>query len=236
MNFFKKKEEKENLIMCSFDKTLIMALVHRLRTPLNGARWLLESIISEKKDGDIQSIKESYNKVIESINIIEEVLSLFKDSKKLGFKKEKFDLCLLIDNILKNLKYLVQEKNNVIEFNKNNDCVAFADMETVELAVINVIDNALRYSHDSKVVISVDKVDKDLKLVVKDNGIGISPERLSNIFDCSMKGESTIEMRPGRSGIGLYTTRKIIEMNGGSIKINSKLDEGTVVTILLPLE
>lgn len=236
MNFFKKKEEKDNLIMCSFDKTLIMALVHKLRTPLNGARWLLESVISKEKGENIQPIKESYNKIVESINITEEVLNLFKDSKKLDFKKETFDLCLLIDNVLKNLKYLVQEKNNVIEFNKNNDCIVFADMKTIELAVINVIDNALRYSHDGKVIISVDKVDKDLKLVVKDNGIGISPERLSNIFDCSMKDKSIIEMKPVGSGIGLYTTRKIIEINGGSIKIDSKLNEGTVVTILLPLE
>ncbi|MFA5934312.1 MAG: HAMP domain-containing sensor histidine kinase [Candidatus Paceibacterota bacterium] len=236
MNFFKRKEKEEDLRMCSFDKTLIMALVHRLRTPLNGARWLLESIISEKKDGDIQLVKESYNKVLESINITEEVLNLFKDSKKLDFKKERFNLCLLIDNVLKNLKYLVQEKNNIVEYNRCTEATAFADMETIELAIINVVDNALRYSPNGKVIISVDKISSSLRLIVKDTGVGISPERLKNIFDGFIKGENTIEMKPGKSGIGLYTTRKILEMNGGSIKIDSTLNEGTTVTILLLLE
>ena len=236
MNFFKKKGKEEDLRMCSFDRTLIMALIHRLRTPLNGARWLLESNLSKEKDVNIQELKESYNKIIESINITEEVLNLFKDSKKLDFKKERFDLCLLIDNVLKNLKYLVQEKNNIVEYNRCTESTAFADMETVELAIINVVDNALRYSPNGKVIISVDKIDKDLRLIVKDTGVGISPERLKNIFDGFIKGENTIEMKPGKSGIGLYTTRKILEINGGSIKIDSTLNQGTTVTILLPIE
>ena len=236
MIFFNKK--KENLKVCAFDKTLIMALIHRLRTPLNSARWLLESIIKDNsiKIEDKKTINESYNKIIESINITNEILNLIGDNRKLDLEKENFDLCFLIDNILKGLKYLVKEKKVTLEYNKCDNSIVFADKETIGLAIENILDNAIRYSPNGKVTILLKKDEGFLKLIVKDTGIGISPERLKNIFDGFMKIEHNIEMEPGRKGIGLYTTRKILEMNNGDIKIDSILDKGTTVEIILPIK
>jgi signal transduction histidine kinase len=234
--FFGKKNKKEEIRICAFDKTLVMALIHRLRTPLNGARWVLEPMIKDSKNIDEQLLKETYNKIIESINIITEVLNLMGDGRKLDLEKEKFDLGVLVDNILNNLKYIIKEKNTTFEYNKCNDCVALADMETIELAITNVIDNAFRYSPHGKVIISILKNDEDLKLVVKDNGMGISPEKLQNIFDGFLSSEYGMNMEPGRNGIGLYTTKRILEMNGGSIKIDSVLGKGTTVEIVLPIK
>lgn len=234
--FFWKKNKKEEIKICSFDKTLVMALVHRLRTPLNGARWVLEPMIKDSKDIDEQLLKESYNKIIEAINITTEVLNLMSDGKKAELKKEEFDLCVLIDNILNNLKYIAKEKNNTLEYNKCDYSIVFADRDTLELALTNVIDNAFRYSSHSKVFVSIVREDGILKLIVKDNGVGIAPEKLKNIFDGFLSSEYRMNMEPGKNGIGLYTTKKILEMNGGSIKIDSVLGEGTTVEIMLPIK
>ncbi len=234
--WFFSKNKKEDLRVCSFDKTLIMALIHRLRTPLNGARWVIEPMLKDEKKIDEQLLGEAYNKIVESINITGEVLKLISDSKKLDLKKEKFDLCFLIDNILKNLKYLAKENNNILEYSKCDDCIVCADIETVELAITNIIDNAFRYSPNGKVSISCSREEDNLKLTVRDGGVGISPERLKNIFDGFLSVENKINMEQGENGIGLYTTRKILEMNGGSIKMDSILGKGTTVEVVLPLE
>jgi signal transduction histidine kinase len=233
MNFFKKKED---LKICSFDRTLTIALTHRLRTPLNGARWALESIISKAGNSEDKLIKESYNKVLESLNITSEILNIIGDNRKVELKKEKIDLCLIVDNILKSLEYLVKEKNITLGYTKCDHSTVYVDKRSIELAIMNIIDNAFRYSPNGNVYVSIDKQEKDVKLTIKDTGVGISHENLKKIFNNFFRGENAIEMEPGQSGIGLYTTQKILEINGGNIKIDSKVNEGTTVLISLPLE
>jgi signal transduction histidine kinase len=229
MIFFKRKEHKN---VFSFDRTLTIALAHKLRTPLNGARWALESIISKGENTEDKLIKESYNKILESIDITSEILNIVGDNKKTELKKEKIDLHLVIDNILKSLECLVKEKNITLEYTKCDNCIVCIDKRSVELAIMNIIDNAFNYSPDGNVYISIDKQEKKVKLTVKDTGVGI-PQKNLDIF---LKGENITETESGQGGIGLYVTQKILELNGGNLKIDSRVNEGTTVDILLPLE
>jgi signal transduction histidine kinase len=106
----------------------------------------------------------------------------------------------------------------------------------LDIGLSNLFDNALRYSPKGKVSISIEKNEQETKLTIKDNGIGISNEDMKHLFEKFYRGKNALELDPDESGIGLYTTKRIIEMHKGTINIQSELNKGTTVVVTFPLD
>src|ERR1035437_6112103 len=105
----------------SFKETYILALVHKLRTPLSGARWGLDIALKNKECKDREVLNESYNKIIDALNTIGEILKSAEMNSAGRFsnmRKEKINMCVLIEEILKNLDYLVKEKNINLQYDR----------------------------------------------------------------------------------------------------------------------
>lgn len=111
------------------------------------------------------------------------------------------------------------------------------DHRLIDIALSNLIDNALKYSPEDSVVNVTATLSKDfLQIAVQDEGIGVPPEDLPSVCNWLVRGKNVanIATQPYGLGIGLYTTRRIIEAHGGKLKIESSLGKGTRAIVLLP--
>ncbi len=222
-----------------FKENLTMALAHKLRTPLNGARWTIETAMANESGEQKELLREGYNKIIESINIVSQILKSTSYESYENFvesTKEKINLCSIIDDILYNLHFLIKEKNITLEHNKCDSATVYGDKKMLDIALTNLFDNAFRYSPNGTVAVTVSKDQSTVKLVIKDNGIGISDEDKAKLFEKFFRGQNAKELDPDESGIGLFTTKRIIEMHKGTIVINSEMGKGTSVEVTFPLD
>lgn len=240
MGFFDKMFGKNNSDSGTFKETYILALVHKLRTPLNGARWALDMALKNNECKDRDILNEGYNKIIDSINTVSEILKsaeLNTDGNFSNFRKEKINICIIIEDILKSLEFLVQEKQiNLVYEYKCDPITIYGDKKMLELGLTNIFDNAFRYSPKGTVSVFLAQDGNMAKLIVKDSGIGISKEDLKNMFGKFYRGKNAREMDPTQSGVGLFATKKIVEMHKGNIKIESELGKGTTVEVKLPVD
>ena len=219
-------------------ETFITAMSHQLRTPLNGARWAIEAAINDKTKQIPEFLNNGYNKIIESINIIDEIIKSTKfdiSDDFLKLNKEKIDLYETIDTIINKLNFLIIEKNIKIKYIKSDVFKIFGDRKMLELSLINIFDNAFRYSPNGEVSILFKKEEDKIKITIKDSGIGIDSADMEYMFQKFFRGKNAIKIDPNESGVGLYATKKIIEMYGGNINISSVLNKGTTVEVSLPL-
>jgi signal transduction histidine kinase len=236
LDIFKSKNSDSG----SFKETYILALVHKLRTPLSGARWGLDMALKNKECKDRDVLNESYNKIIEALNTIGEILKAAEMNSMGRFanlRKEKINMCVVIEEILKNLDYLVKEKNINIQYDRECDpLTTFGDKKLLDLGLTNIFDNAFRYSPNGTVTVTMSEEGNMAKMVIQDNGIGIERDDLKHMFEQFYRGKNAKELDQTQNGLGLFATRKIIEMHKGSIKIESELNKGTTVTIKLPVD
>jgi signal transduction histidine kinase len=222
-----------------FKENFVIALAHKLRTPLNSARWVIETILKDDSIKQKDLLREGYNKIIDSINIVGEIMKSVAPDGKQAFEinKEKVNLCSITDAIIKDLEFLIQEKGVSLDYQKCDSALIFGDKKMLDIALTNIFDNAFRYSPKGKVVVSIEKNGKEAVLTVKDSGIGISKEDLDHLYEKFRRGKNALELDPGENGTGLYTTKRVVELHGGTINVASEGEgKGTTVTITFPLD
>ena len=224
-----------------FNDAFILALVHRLRTPLNGARWALDSMITSKNiEIDKEVLNEGYNKILSAIKMVNEILKVSEINSKdgpLNLKKDKINLCDMVDEILKSLDYLMKKKEITLEYdNKSQPITILGDNDVLNMGLTNLFDNAFRYSPKGKVIVTLSKENNMAKLVITDNGIGIDEEDLKHMFEKFFRGKNARLIDPNETGVGLYATKKIIEMHHGKISIDSEVNKWTEVIVKLPID
>lgn len=236
-DLFKTQEEKD----AQFNEAFILALVHRLRIPLNGARWALDSFMtSPDSDASRKILHQGYDKIIGAINMVNEILKVSEINEKDGvveLNMSKVDLDEIVDSILDNLDYLVQKKEIKLIYNRPKEPIyVLADTAVLDIGLMNLFDNALRYSPKGRVEVSVFRDKDNAKLIIKDSGIGIDNDDQKHLFEKFFRGKNARIIDPNQSGVGLYATKKIVEIHGGELLFNSELNKGTMVEVRLPVD
>lgn len=212
---------------------------HRLRTPLSGARWALESVMVDKSISD--SVKPlvagSLERVEESISIVNEMLKTVEGaaSGSVSLAIVDVELSTLIRSIVRELAFVISKNNVSVNLDIPDEFVIKADRKKIYAALSNVIDNACRYTKNGEVSISLKREGEQVVCTVIDSGIGIDVGDLPYVFDRLHRGKNAMSVEPDESGVGLYISKRIIEMHNGTIKVDSKLNEGTTVTVSLPV-
>lgn len=240
MGIFSIFKKDKDLNSQQFRDVYVLALVHKLRTPLNGARWALDTVINKDDCNDKEILTETYNKIISAVNTVTDILKTAEINSKdgaLDLDKEKVNLCVIVEDILKNLDYLRQKKEVTVERGNICDPIAvYADKKVLEIGLNNIFDNAYRYSPKGTVRIDISREGNMAKLVVKDNGIGMTKEDMKHTFEKFYRGENAKLVDSNESGVGLYSTKKIIEMHKGEICIDSVDGKGTTIEVKLPID
>jgi signal transduction histidine kinase/PAS domain-containing protein len=217
-------------------------LSHELKTPLNNifsSLQLLEQsskkgIISEKKSILNQHMKITKTNMFMLIRLIDNIINVSQVKDDLyKIEPKKINIVEHIELITDSLISYIDVKKLKFMFDTNNeDIVVNLDPESIERIILNLISNSIKFTHEGgEILVGVYKVLDKVHIVVKDTGIGIDEKELSEIFDRFKQIESKeIENETG-SGIGLFLTKSLIEIQGGDISIESKKGEGTTITV-----
>lgn len=209
---------------------------HQLRTPLAGVKWALEML---KTDTAIplesQSlIDSSLERVKDALSIINQMLKTVETEDTPALELEAVDVVGLVQGIIGELNFLIVKKGVKLNFVCPDSLLIPADKNKLKAALLNIIDNAIKYSPKGRVDVSIIDAPMKASLLVKDTGIGIPDDDLPYIFERLHRAKNAVLIEPDESGVGLSISQKIISMHGGTVVIDSEVGKGTTVTVTLP--
>ena len=213
---------------------------HELKTPLSSIKVLSESILLQE-----EVPKEMYVEFLHDINseidrmsaIINDLLTLVKlDQKEIPLNFAETDLNKVMEDIIKRMTTLAAAKQIQIHYSKEKEVLAEADEMKLTLAISNLVDNAIKYTPEGgNVTVVLDADHQNAFITVTDTGIGIPEDEINRIFERFYRVDKTRDRETGGTGLGLSITYATVMMHNGSIKVNSKEEEGTSIQMRIPL-
>jgi PAS domain S-box-containing protein len=218
---------------------------HEIRTPMNAiigfTKVVLKTDLTVKQKEYLDAIKMSGDALIVLIN---DILDLAKvDAGKMSFEKTPFKMRSSIKSMLHLFETKIQEKNLklVKEYDSNIPTVLVGDPIRLHQIILNLVSNAVKFTSEGKITVSVRLVDEDsenvtIEFSVADTGIGIPEEKLDSIFDNFQQASSGTSRIYGGTGLGLAIVKQLVEPQGGSINVISKIDEGTTFSFRLTFQ
>ncbi|MFW6134919.1 MAG: ATP-binding protein [Elusimicrobiota bacterium] len=228
--------------LAQIKRDLISNLSHELRTPLTSIKGYLETIeMSDEinkveRDRYMQIIKRNTERLI---NMVNDLLLLSELEDKMGkLEIEKVNLEEMIRNIEKIFELALQEKKLKLNFNFQQNLPEIeADSYKIEQMLINLIDNAIKYTETGNINVSVELIAANkVKIEVADTGIGIKKEDLNRIFERFYVVNKARSRKQGGTGLGLSIVKHIVMMHKGELEVDSELGRGTRLTIMLPVQ
>jgi two-component system CheB/CheR fusion protein len=225
-----------------FKQQFLSNMSHEIRTPMNSivgfTNVILKTELDQKQKEYIDAIKKSGESLILLIN---DILDLAKvDAGKMSFHNHPFSLEESISDVFSLLEVKCQEKN--IEFTKKIDTsipkLVLGDAVRLRQIILNLSSNAIKFTHEGEVTISIRIVAEDptkitVEFAVSDTGIGIPENKLSHIFNNFEQASDDISIEYGGTGLGLSIVKQLVELQGGSLFVNSKLGEGSTFGFLM---
>lgn len=216
---------------------------HELKTPLTSLKLQTQVFLKAMAKGredylrpeKITDLVVTVDRQVTKLNrLVDDMLDVSRiQSGKLAIRKQALELDKLVEEIITRMQDHILEKGYPVpEINKTGSITGVWDQERIEQVITNFLTNAIRYGDRKKFFISLEHKDGIAKFSTTDQGIGISPENKSRIFD---KFERAINANDVSGlGLGLYISRKIIEAHGGAIWVDSELGKGSTFTFTLP--
>ncbi len=216
---------------------------HELRTPLTTIKGYAETMLQSVEDDDYEkSMFETFLNVINNESdrmsrLVRDLLTLSKlDYNQMGLKKEKFDLSLLISDVVDKLKMTARTKQQSLIYEPVKGLDTFlGDRDGMEQVLVNIISNALKYTGPGGTIqISAGKISDNAFVKIRDNGIGIPKEDLPHVFERFYRVDKARSRAQGGTGLGLAISKDIVSAHGGTITIHSDYGAGTEVILMLP--
>lgn len=238
--------EKEKAEQASKARAEFLSTVsHELRTPLNAINGITYLLLQEKPRANqlnyLKSLEFSGSYLLNFINDILEINRL--ESDVIEVEKIDFNLNELITNIKQSFNEFII-KNNV-NFHTNIDLNGvhnyIGDPTKLSQILINLINNAIKFSKNGDVWLTIKSIEEqdekiELAFTIQDNGIGIPKEKIATIFDSFTQGSVEINRTYGGTGLGLSIVKKIIEILGSEITLESDVNQGSKFSFNLVLE
>lgn len=215
----------------------IASISHELRTPLtsiNGWAITLERDEIQDKDKINYGLKIIKNESLRLKSLVDDLLDFSKLSAgNINLRKEYIDINELINYIINQMMPRAEREEKVLnsKLTETMDLI-YVDSNRIKQVIINILDNALKFTPaNGKILISTNIFDKFLKISIEDTGSGISQELMDKVKQKFFKGNT----KASGSGIGLAICDEIIKLHNGEFIIDSIENQGTNVTIILPL-
>lgn len=213
---------------------------HEIRTPLNGilgmARLLDKEVTDPKQRGFLSAISYSADNLSVIINDILDAAKI--DAGKLDFEKVDFDLALAVRNLVQSLQYKVEERGIQLLLDMPfHQLYLSGDPFRLNQILLNLVNNAIKFTKKGhvEIVITVQKTQSKacLQFQIKDTGIGIPFDKLDTIFESFEQAQENTTREFGGTGLGLSISKKLVEMQGGKIWVESIFGLGSSFFVML---
>ena len=221
----------------SLQEQFLANMSHEIRTPMNGIQGmtdlLLDTPLTENQHDFAKTIKRSANNLVVIIN---DILDFSKiKAGKLTIENIDFDLNEVVTNISAVFNHRIKEKGLAFSINvdENIPPTLKGDPYRLNQILVNLIGNALKFTHEGSVVVSISLKEKNkqgiiLNFSVLDTGIGIKNDKLNEIFESFTQASVETSRKYGGSGLGLSITKQLVEIQNGNISVESRENEGTI--------
>jgi len=241
----KNKAESSTLIAENAVKAkqqFLSNMSHEIRTPMNAiigfTKVLLKTELTHKQKEYLSAIKMSGDALIVLIN---DILDLAKvDAGKMTFEQVPFKMSVSISAMIHLFETKIWEKNLLLikEYDDRIPEVLLGDPVRLHQIILNLVSNAVKFTSKGSITVSVRLLSEDdekvsIEFSVKDTGIGISESKKTSIFDNFQQATSGTSRLYGGTGLGLAIVKQLVEPQGGTISVNSKLDEGSTFSFIL---
>lgn len=243
------KTEKELLLakhatenIAKVKETFLANMSHEIRTPMNGilgvTNLLAKTRLDDQQNNYANLISESVNNLL---TIINDILDMEKiGSGGIEFENQPFKVVDKIWSVIQTFQHKAEQKNLSLVFNNDlpANLVVIGDQYRLAQVITNLLSNAIKFTHRGSIttalgLIHYSEQDVIIEFSVHDTGIGISESRFGVIFDPFVQASSNTTRKFGGTGLGLSICKSLVEMQGGHIKVSSKLNEGTTFTFNL---
>lgn len=227
--------------------TFLSNMSHDIRTPMNAIVGM--TAIAASNIDNPEKVSDCLKKITSSskllLGLINEVLDMSKiESGKVDLFEEEFQLSDLIDSLISINQPLIKEKNHTLIVKINNVVHenVIGDITRLQQVFTNILSNAVKYTpNNGKIEITLSEKDNNeeavgwYEIVFKDNGIGMSEEFQKNLFEPFTRAKDKRIVNIQGTGLGMPITKNIINMMNGNVTVQSRINEGTTVTISFAL-
>ena len=214
---------------------------HEIQTPLTAIKGFVETLLDGGVDRqeDLERFLRIISRHVDRLQaIIEDLLSLAridKDAESREIRLFNTSLFDVLESALQICQIKAKEKNIRIELNCSKDVVAKLDPQLFEQAIVNLLDNAVKYSDEgSKIEIECGSKEGFLSVGIKDEGCGIETKHLPRLFERFYRADKARSRQLGGTGLGLAIVKHIVQAHNGKISVESRINEGSIFTISLP--
>ncbi|MCB9470242.1 MAG: hypothetical protein H6677_18365 [Candidatus Obscuribacterales bacterium] len=216
---------------------------HELKTPIATIEACVDNLeeemkLAKKETGRLDAIKRAtgrMNKLVEDLTLLTQIQIGFEGILP-GNIPNKVSINSVLDEVLEEFELRLKEKNIDLIRQCDDNIFLSGHKDKLHRMIANIIENALRYTEKGgRIEVSARVRNGWLKLTVRDNGPGIPAESLPKIFDRFYRVDKARARAQGGVGLGLSIVKGIVDLHNGSISIDSKINEGTGVTISLPV-
>jgi signal transduction histidine kinase len=240
------KRAKELKELDRLKNAFLANMSHELRTPLNSILGFTD-VMLEELDGPLTEYMNNDLRLIQKngqhlLHLINDVLDMAKiESGRMNLHPETFNIYGVLEEVCSITSSLASEKNVslFIEEDSERDIEIYADDTRIRQVMINLVNNAIKFTEKGKIAISLKQLDSARILIaVKDTGTGIPPDKLEMIFQEFTQVDTSTTRKVGGTGLGLPISRRLVEMHGGRLWAESSgvEGEGSTFCVELPME
>ncbi|MBQ9950238.1 MAG: HAMP domain-containing histidine kinase [Clostridia bacterium] len=212
---------------------------HELKTPLAAIKALSESVIycdDPPPELMLEFLKDINDQVDRLNNIVQDLLNVAKDaSMNVEYTMEELNFSKILSEIIHLITPVAEKKGLKVKLQVDPDIKIFGDKLRIERVITNLVDNAIKYTEKGSIEVRLRRERRDAILSVKDTGIGIPEEAIPRLFIRFYRVDKARSRATGGTGLGLSMVDEIVNRHSGTIKVESKVGEGSEFTVRLPM-